>query len=53
MNEKRIFFVGILIMFLTMIIVGSIMPEPEIMGGCIIFMGINYLIYVLIRLKRN
>lgn len=52
MNENSVFLKGIIIMFLTLFIVGFIMPEDGIVGGSIVFMGINYLIYIMIKLDK-
>jgi len=53
MKPVKTFLIGIVVWFIGMMFTGWIMPVPEVVGGSIVFMGINYLCYVLVRISND
>ncbi len=53
MKAIKVFLIGFAVWFVSVFITGWIMPIPEVMGGSIVFMGINYLCYTLVKLSEN
>ena len=54
MNPIKTFIIGFVIWLITLFAVGIVFSwSPEVWGASIVFMGINYLCYVLVKLSQN
>jgi hypothetical protein len=54
MNPIKTFIIVLIIWLITLFAVGMIFSfSPEVWGASIIFMGINYLCYVLVKLSQD
>lgn len=53
MNPIKTFIIGFVIWLITLLAVGMVFSfSEEVWGASIIFMGINYLCYVLVKLSQ-
>jgi len=54
MNPIKTFIIGLGIWLITLLAVGMVFSwSPEVWGASIIFMGINYLCYVIVRVNNE
>lgn len=49
MKAIKVFLIGLVVWFVSLIITLLVFPIPEVIGGTIVFMGINHLCYTWLR----